>query len=174
MKAKDGDMTAEFLRSVLSYDPETGLFAWICKPGIPRVPGISAGTEMKEGYIRIQINRHSYKAHRLAWLYMTGAWPDGEVDHINRMRNDNRWVNLRVGSRSQNQANREPKPGREIKAKGVSFSPSRTYIVKIYCRGKAYFAGRYKTEDEAAHAYNKLAIKHFGEFAVLNPIGVDK
>ena len=92
-------ITAERLRSILFYDPNTGFF-------IRRDTGASAGSKNDRGYIRITIDGRSYRAHRLAYLYMAGKLPDADVDHKNRDRSDNRWSNLRQADGSQNQANR--------------------------------------------------------------------
>jgi hypothetical protein len=100
-------LTAERLRELLHYDPDTGDFTW--RTARKRIPaGAIAGT-VERGFRRITIGggRHGprYSAHRLAWLYMTGAWPNGYLDHINRDPDDNRFANLRLATNSQNQAN---------------------------------------------------------------------
>lgn len=86
-------VSAERARSLLTYNPETGEFSWI-------KTGAIAGTRNNHGYIRIQVQGRRITAHRLAWFFMTGAWPDGEIAHINGIRDDNRWANLR-GSRAE-------------------------------------------------------------------------
>lgn len=91
-------LTAARLRSEFLYDPETGRF-W-------RKVGSN-----HTGYIRIKFDGRFHMAHRLAWLYMTDKWPSGEVDHINTQRDDNRWINLRDGSHSQNMLNHTRKGG---------------------------------------------------------------
>lgn len=96
-------LTAERLREVLHYDPDTGLFLWRKKTGT-KSAGAGAGTPHKE-YIRIQIDRKLYRAHRLAWLYMTGAWPATELDHRNTVGTDNWWNNLRLANRFTNMQN---------------------------------------------------------------------
>ena len=106
----NGVLTAEYLRWNLRYDPETGQFTRLrhrygrttdgAKLGSPKAPG---------GYLRIGICDKLYLAHRLAYLYMTGEWPPEEVDHVNMVRGDNRWANLRAASRRMNLANRKPK-----------------------------------------------------------------
>lgn len=97
-------LTAERLRSLLIYEPDTGIFRW----HIPRkrcVVGEIAGCLRQNGSWQIRLDGHLYRAHRLAWLYMTGKWPVDEIDHKNRISSDNRWDNLREATRLQNQVN---------------------------------------------------------------------
>ena len=98
---------AKILRR-LSYDPETGVFTW--KDG--RNAGMQAGSVNKRGYQRIKICGREVKAHRAAFLLMTGAWPRGVVDHINWETSDNRWSNLRDVSVIVNAQNRNPSANR--------------------------------------------------------------
>src|SRR5215204_1497527 len=105
-------LTAEALRNALQYDPETGLFHWLAsRKGVPRHKSGPAGTiRLCTGGSRrgICINGHRFYAYRLAFLYMTGDWPEDEIDHINRDSTDDRWVNLRSATSSQNRVNRAP------------------------------------------------------------------
>lgn len=162
------DLTQERLKELLHYDESTGVISKASRIGIP------LGSVNKKGYRRISVAGHAYAAHRLAWLYMTGEWPASEMDHINRLPDDNRWSNLRLASTIDNQANRAPWQRAKVKAKGVIVEPWGGYRARLYRDNKTYHGGYHRTVDEAAHAYNKLAIEHFGEFAVLNPIGEDK
>ncbi len=91
-------LTQAELKAVLHYDPETGIFT--------RYGHNKCGSKTYQGYIGIGIKRKTYYAHRLAWLYMTGVWPSKEIDHKNRIRDDNRWVNLREATRSMQSRNR--------------------------------------------------------------------
>jgi hypothetical protein len=88
-------------KKVLRYDNLTGKFYWLkSRNGI--LIGEEAGYRDIEGYIRICVNGISYKAHRLVWLFETGEWPKLHIDHINRTKNDNRFINLRDVTRSEN------------------------------------------------------------------------
>lgn len=98
-------LTAERLREALSYDPLTGLFTWRIRASSRAMIGQVAGTLHRYGYIQIKLDGVVYRAARLAWLYMTGAWPSGVVDHRDRARANNRWQNLRdvtVGVNNEN------------------------------------------------------------------------
>lgn len=97
-------ITADEVRRLLDYDPETGVFTWRVTLS-DRTPAGSVAGSSSSGYRRVCICRRYYMAHRLAWLYVHGVWPPEEVDHINRVRNDNRISNLRLVSRSENAQN---------------------------------------------------------------------
>lgn len=90
-------ITHDKLIQKLNYNPDTGEFT--------RPNGKIAGSLHKEGYHNIMIEGKKYLSHRLAWFYMTRTWPVNCIDHVNRNRTDNRWVNLREATRSQNQMN---------------------------------------------------------------------
>src|SRR5690606_33021363 len=87
-------LTRERLAEVLDYDPTTGIFLWKKPTGSRAVAGSVAGTVNLSGYIQIQIDGTIYYAHRLAWLWMTGSWPNNEIDHSEMNPADNRWSNL--------------------------------------------------------------------------------
>lgn len=99
-------ITAEALRNNLTYNPETGLWVWNIRIGRGRnamKQGSPAGYRDTDGYVRITPDGcKKYYAHRLAFLYMLGRWPEGFVDHVNRYRDDNRWCNLREVSARDN------------------------------------------------------------------------
>ena len=98
-------MKSERLKELLEYDPETGVFIWKTRRGGLKA-GSVAGTKHANGYVRIKCDGKSYMAHRLAWLYVHGQFPEKQIDHINGLREDNRLSNLRCVSRSENQRNR--------------------------------------------------------------------
>jgi hypothetical protein len=100
------NITQEYLKSILSYDQGTGVFTWLLKTSNRVKVGMQAGTLRNNGYLKINLNGQLYYVHRLAWLYVTGEWPKNNIDHINGAKDDNRWVNLREATHSQNNRNR--------------------------------------------------------------------
>ena len=155
-------LTAEGLRELVNYDPQTGLFTWRVKRKGCRV-GDVIGTP-KEGYISIGIDYHRYYAHRLAWLYMTGEWPTSQIDHRNLNRADTRWDNLRQATNQQNQANQFAQSNNKLGVKGVS-KLGKKYRAVLHCQGKPKYLGLFDTTQEASDAYIAAARHLFGEFA---------
>ena len=95
------------LRALLAYDRETGLLTWRACPasgqGAVRMkPGARAGCRSALGYMVVRINKVLYPAHRIIWLLETGQWPPEQVDHINEVKDDNRWENLRLATHAEN------------------------------------------------------------------------
>jgi len=115
-------LTAEEVRKLFDYSPDTGELRWkVSKPGRQRAGNI-AGKQNIRGYRDVGINNIRYRAHRVIWLYVTGAWPTGQIDHINGVRNDNRFANLRDVTHAQNQQNlRGPRRPSESGYLGVSW-----------------------------------------------------
>ena len=99
------ELTAEYLRSVLHYAQETGIFTWKVSTSRRVKAGYIAGSLDGGGYLSIKVCSRPYLAHRLAWLYTYGEWPKDQIDHINRNRSDNRISNLRDVSHKQNGQN---------------------------------------------------------------------
>ena len=97
--------TAEYLRSVLHYDPESGIFTWKVRTSNRVKVGSVAGSQSGKGYLDISVCSRTHRAHRLAWLYVHGVWPEDQIDHINRIRTDNRISNLRDVTQKQNLQN---------------------------------------------------------------------
>ena len=98
-------LTAERLREVLSYDPDTGEFRRKVRTSNRIKAGEISGSEDGSGYKRIRVDGRKYKAHRLAWLYVHGRWPEKQLDHENNIRSDNRIKNLREATNAQNAQN---------------------------------------------------------------------
>lgn len=162
----------EILRILFSYNPETGDI--VRRVPMSRYPAGSVAGSPQHDYIYVEYRRCRILAHRLAWMLSFGDWPPCEVDHINFNQKDNRIVNLRLASTTDNQRNRTVQSNSSTGIKGVAFNRQiRKYTAKITANKKQYHLGSFETSDEAAHAYNKAAIRLHGEFARLNPVGVD-
>ena len=130
------------------------------------MPGTKAGTVLANGYVHIGFCRRYYKAHRLAWLLMTGSWPSALIDHVNGVKSDNRWSNLREATRTQNAANARLAVHNSSGFKGVSFHARRgRWQANIRTEGRYRYLGLFDTAEEAHAAYSREAKKHFGEFA---------
>ena len=144
---------AATVRELLDYDPAIGVFRWRRKTG-SKPAGSAAGTPHKGGYcLRIMIDRKCYRSHRLAWLYMTGAWPDFEVDHRNTDGTDNRWENLRPSTRAGNMQNqRRAHRNNKVGFLGVHQQGER-FRARLRVAGKSASLGMFATAEEAHAAY---------------------
>jgi hypothetical protein len=156
------------LKALLSYDPDSGHFFWR-ESGGKRKIGVPAGCvdRQRGGYVLIGIDRSLHQAHRLAWLYMFGAFPCGHLDHINGDRGDNRIANLRECTRSQNQSNRARQSNNTSGFKGVVLHQGK-WMARVTYRGKTHYFSGFDTAQEAAAAYDIAAVKIHGRFAKIN------
>jgi HNH endonuclease len=140
------------LREILDYNSNTGVFIWktMDRPGKVSV-GSEAGC-IQEGYRIIRYKGRGYKAHRLAWLYVHGSLPVGQIDHINGNRSDNRIDNLRIVSQRTNMQNQvRHREGRLI---GATWMPNeKKWISRITIDKKTVSLGYFQTEQEAHEAY---------------------
>ncbi|WP_372356945.1 HNH endonuclease signature motif containing protein [Xanthomonas sp. NCPPB 3443] len=116
------------------------------------------------GYVLIKIDGRKYKAHRLAWLYVHGEWPAGDLDHINGCPLDNRISNLRIATNPQNQANRRRDRGKET-PKGVRVLPSGRYQARISVNKQLHHLGTFDTAEQAQQAYADAARHYYQDFA---------
>lgn len=151
---------------LLSYCSDTGLFYWrvdrLTGKGMRKIKtGSIAGTTRK-GYTLIGIDGVQYSAHRLAWLVVYDDWPLCDLDHINRVRTDNRISNLRSATRSQNLANSSLRSDNTTGSKGIWYWAARKKW-KAYLRGRTL--GYFHSKDEALAAYDAAAKREFGPFA---------
>ena len=153
-------ITQEQLKSVLNYNHETGLFTWIkSRTGI-RYKNPTAGWTEKNGYVRIHIDGKSYLAHRLAYLYTMGRWPK-QIDHINGIRNDNRWRNIRNTSSRANNMNRSIGKANTSGAIGVCWHKgSQTWHASIRVNNKLIHIGSFKLKDDAIAARKEAEHYH--------------
>ncbi len=161
--------TQERLKELLDYDPETGLFTRKTGRG-GRPPGSLMGCKPKGdfGYVLVGIDRRVYLAHDVAFVFMTGVWPSEDVDHVNTVKDDNRWCNLRAATRSQNNANSHLRKDNTSGLKGVSFNKERQrWVAQIGISGRQTNLGRSETPEAAYAAYAAAAQRQFGDFARL-------
>jgi hypothetical protein len=151
------------LRELFTYNPETGFFIrLIARRG--RAPaGSVAGSIYPSGYRYITIDKKDYRAGHLAWLWMTGAWPEAEIDHKDHVKNNNAWLNLRSATPSQNKANRRVMSNNLLGIKGVSFVNGK-YHAAVYVNSKAVRLGKFADPDQAAAAVREAGRKYHGEF----------
>lgn len=145
-------ITQERLKSLLMYNADTGDFLWRVSRGRVKA-GSKAGSTNGTDYVQLRLDGYNYKAHRLAWLYVYGEWPPAEIDHINRVRCDNRISNLRSVTRAQNHQNRNKPKHNTSGYVGVSFHRrSGCWRADIKINGKQRALGLYDTKQEAVQA----------------------
>lgn len=158
------NLTAQQLRELLSYNPETGAFAWLVNCGFNRNAGKPAGG-LSNGYVSIRVAGRAHWAHRLAWLYVTGEWPPHEIDHRNGVKTDNRLANLRAVGRQANQENvrMAPRSKRNALPLGVHFNArklTKAYSAHLRVGGKPKHLGYFDTATEAHGVYLAAKRQH--------------
>lgn len=151
------------LREVLRYDEASGLFTWLVSNSNCVLVGAEAGRRLNSnGYKEIQIDGRLYKAHRLAWLYVYGVWPD-QIDHMNGDREDNRIVNLRSVSSVLNTHNQlSPHKNNRSGFLGVSIRPNGKFQADIRVGGKKRHLGSFSRPEDAHAAYVEAKRKFHG------------
>jgi hypothetical protein len=161
-------ITQERLKELVHYNPITGIFTRkICKPRSSVPAGNSTGS-LAKGYILLKLDGKSYRAHRLAWLYMTGEYPQLSIDHIDGATSNNKWDNLRLATNSQNQCNKGLTISNTSGIKGLSKRDTRYWRAIVMTDRKAIERSFPQTEEgkQAAISWLKSAreIQH-KEFA---------
>lgn len=161
------ELSAERLRSLLTYEPHTGLFRIACYRGVRRRAGDVAGAPNSAGYICVKVDGRKYQAHRLAWLYVHGVWPMGVIDHINGMRTDNRIANLREATRQQNKHNSDVGANSKSGVRGVFWNAKRRKWQARVClpNGKRQHLGYFYELEDATAAVTAAYQDIHGEFA---------
>ncbi len=178
------EITADMVRTLLDYNPETGSFTWKertpdlfiegshsaehqCRQWNSRFAGKNAGARDARGYLNLHIFCKSYRGHRLAWVIMTGEWPVDEIDHINGVKSDNRFANLREATSSENKANIGVRRNNITRLKGVAIERRRhrRWVANIADSGRCRYIGSFDCPAAAHFAYLIEADKAYGEFA---------
>jgi hypothetical protein len=149
-KAKEALLTQEMLRQSHYYNPGTGLFYKRMASGKLKL----TGTLHHTGYLQCKINCQNYSAHRLAWLYMAGTWPEEHVDHIDGNKDNNKWNNLRVATNSDNLENQKRARVDNLSTGLLGAYPHGSrFKARITVKGKRLCLGTFNSPEEAHQAY---------------------
>ena len=166
--------SVRYLRECFSYDPATGELRWKFRPrkhyatdGLwkrahTRWAGKLAGNVEPSGYLVVCLDGEMYKVHRIIWKIVTGKEPL-EVDHINRKRADNRWVNLRTDVGNQHKWNRSTPNTNTSGLRGASLQSGR-WRAQIVVNGVKHSLGMYDSREQAAAVYEEAARKMHGRY----------
>ncbi len=147
------ELTQEYLKSILNYDKDTGIFTWR-EPTSKRVKVGDLAGALNKGYRRIKITidgiTRSYMAHRLVWLYMYGVWPKEQLDHVNHNRSDNRMINLREADNTTNHKNKTINKNNKSGFTGVRLAKkNKKWRAEIIVNGKTIHLGYFTDKNEA-------------------------
>jgi len=171
------DSFLSFLKESVDYDPDTGIFHWkkerplnhffselYCKAWSSRFGGkeLKAGDQ---GYVYVQLNYHGRKkrvrAHRLAWAFVHGTWPENQIDHINGDRADNRIVNLRVVTNAENGRNRKLSKNNSSGYNGIyKTKRNNSWHVEIHYNKRRIFLGQFEKLEDAVRARKEANLKY--------------
>jgi len=159
-------ITQKRIMEFVSYDSITGIFYWMADCPSKKMRGKVAGTIKDDGYVCIVICGIKYRAHRLAWFYSHGLWPPKDIDHINGVRNDNRLINLREATKSQNSHNSKKPLNNASGFKGVHWHKHhKKWCSGIQVNGVKKHLGSFETPEEAHEAYKNASNKYHGSYA---------
>ena len=155
-------VTQARLKETIHYDPSTGFFTWLKRPGDTRGDKIfngqyagktAGGLNKSKGYWAIKVDGKDYYAHRLVWLYSYGKLPASEIDHINHNRQDNSIDNLRTVNRLENQRNMSKRKVSTSGVTGIAWDKSRgKWQGQIEVNNKNIFLGRFDSLLDATCA----------------------
>lgn len=153
-------LTQAILKENLSYDPETGLFIRLVSRPNSKA-GTVAGCVHSLGYIDIRLDWKAYKAHRLAWLYVYGCFPEHEIDHINGIKTDNRLCNLREVTHTENHQNKPTYKSNKSGITGVYFNTTKNrWLSYITVNKRRINLGCFRYKMPAIATRKLAEIKH--------------
>ena len=148
------NLTLDRLKKVLSYNRTTGVFHWRISTSNRIAKGSIAGRDNGNGYRRVMIDCKQYYEHRLAWMHEHGTMPDGEIDHVNGDRSDNRICNLREALHCENSQNQPRRSTNTSGKHGVSWHKScGRWVAYIVKDGKKRHLGLFDFVEDAGRAY---------------------
>ncbi|MEN9885642.1 MAG: hypothetical protein RL758_220 [Pseudomonadota bacterium] len=151
------------LKIFVSYNPETGEFTRLKGTGKGAAAGtVSAGAlDSSTGYRKLCVAGKPYYAHRLAWLYMTGSWPEDQIDHVNHRRDDNRFCNLRPATNAQNNQRTKARSDSKTGVLGVSWhKKANKYMAQIRHLGNTIYLGLHESVDAAVAARKAAEVRY--------------
>lgn len=148
-------ITQDRLKELMHYDPETGVFTRKVQTCSRVKVGMQAGTKDRHGHFLCLVDGKRYSLHRLAWLYVTGSMPNGEIDHISGDKSDNRFSNLRDVSHFENMQN-VVRPSSNNKTGFLGVVPRKgtsAFMARIRIDGKNVHLGTFDSPEKAHEAY---------------------
>lgn len=143
------DLTQETLKTILSYDPKTGLFVRLAGQNVGQVAG---SRNPNNGNVQIRVSGRLYLAHRLAYLYMTGEWPKDEIDHDDGNRSNNCWRNLRPATHAENHQNEKRRTDNKTGCSGVHRREDGLYEARVNVNLERHVLGFFENLSEAVAA----------------------
>ena len=154
-------LTQKRLKELLHYEPDTGVFTRLAYQGRGKCGKVAGTTSKERGYRHIYVENKVYRAARLAWLYQEGYWPEHQIDHVNRIKHDDRWANLRHVSGSCNARNCNVSKRNKSGVTGVVWlKKSKNWGAEIMVFGKAITLGNFAKKLDAAKARWKAEVKY--------------
>lgn len=156
------------LRHCLSYDPETGVLIWSNPQARCRKPGDVVGSPARGGHLKFGIDGKTLLVHRVCWFLHRGQWPIGKLDHRDGNGGHNCILNLREATDGQNSQNRAAQQGKDLKGFSLTPCKSKPFKAAIFVDNSLKHLGYFTSKVDAARAYDKAAVEHFGVFARLN------
>ena len=173
-KSRAPDLTAAELRELVDYDPLTGILKWRWRYNLhpqavtwnKRNAGNVAGQRDTKGYLFVSIYKISYRAHRLAWAHYYGEWPSLDIDHINRVKDDNRICNLRLATVAQNGLNVGLTKRNTSGVRGVFWHKgANKWQAGICYLGQEIYLGLYVKLEDAIKRRREAEDQYYGEYA---------
>ena len=161
--AREAAIKAETVRHLFDYSPETGAFVRKVSVANNARAGDVAGRRTTK-CVQIGIDGVPFNANRLAWLYMTGKWPDRQVCHRDRDGFNNAWANLREADTREYSGNRRVRRDSASGVKGV-FKVGRKWRATIQRGGRRDDLGRHDTREAAAAAFAAAHREIYGELS---------
>jgi len=163
------ELTQEHLQDIIYYDKESGLCYWLKRLANRINIGDIVGSVHCRGYIETNIYGKRYLLHHLIWFYVTGEWPKNQIDHENRIRKDNHWLNLRIANQNKNEYNKGKRKNNTSGFIGVHLrNDTNKYAAQICEDNHTVSLGSFPCPTLAAIAYDKAVLQRNKDFAVTN------